>query len=112
MGENVLRNTAIAGLILLAGGQGLALWLRQEPAPAAGGRSLRAGDGLGELDLLDGRGSPVSWPPGGSADALLRRAPWVFVVDEGGSILAEGHDLGAPEVLAALTGAPGEGEGP
>ena len=39
-------------------------------------------------------------PSGGPADALTGRAPWVFVADSDGVILAEGHG----DMLSELTG--------
>jgi thiol-disulfide isomerase/thioredoxin len=47
-------------------------------------------------------GPPETWVDPGVAAGLVRRTPWVFVVDESGVILAEGHGSRIGELIQGM----------
>ncbi len=96
MNHNTLGPLGGWALVLLAATQGLLLGLRPWPGSVASDPWLTAGDRLPYQEVHDALGQGVRAP----SPALTRRTPWVFVLDEGGRVVAEGHGACVADLVA------------
>ena len=97
MNHNTLGRFGGLALLLLAATQGLLLGLRQWPGSVASDPWLTAGDHLPYQEVQDalGRGAWAPSPaPSRHPTVLL-----VFVLGEGGRVMAEGHGARIAELV-------------